>query len=344
MKTYITILFTLFLIQTGCSLKTDRSHEEPYYVPGSISEQAQDVIRSFELMNKTQNPEADDLDSWKRFWEHNETRWLDFNDSVVRIFNPTITETLIGGTPVIDIKPEDWEDNGKVLIYTHGGAYVYFSARTMLMGSVPVADRLNIRVISVDYTTAPFAGSSQMLDQIISVVQALLKEGYDLDDIGMYGDSAGGALTSGAVLKMRDLGIGMPAGVVLISPWSDINEIGDSYVTLKDVDPILSFEKSLGPASLALAHPEEHKNPYISPVYADYSKGFPPTIIQGGTKEIFLSNFVRHYQALDQAGISVKLDLYEGMWHVFQEVNFDLPESILAHKKMEAFFRKHLDY
>ena len=91
-----------------------------------------------------------------------------------------------------------------------------------------------------------------------------------------------------------------------------------------------------------LADPEDQKNPYVSPVYADYSKGFPPTLIQVGTKEIFLSNAVRHYQALDDAGITVKLDLHEGMWHVFQAFAWDLPESWRARKKMRAFLEEHL--
>jgi acetyl esterase/lipase len=60
-------------------------------------------------------------------------------------------------------------------------------------------------------------------------------------------------------------------------------------------------------------------------VYGDLKQGFPPTLIQGGTKEIFLSNFVRLYQALDQAGQTVKLDIYEGMPHVFVPT---LPETV----------------
>lgn len=212
------------------------------------------------------------------------------------------------------------------------------------MGSVPVADRLGIRVISIDYTNPPLARSGEILNQIISVVQALLESGYSLNDIGMFGDSAGGALTLGSVLKMRDQGMGMPGALALISPWTDITQTGDTYETLKTADPILNYEFALGPASLAYAAEEDHRTPYVSPVYADYSKGFPPTLIQGGTKEIFLSNFVRLYQAMDQAGIWVKLDLYEGMWHDFQEINFDLPESVIAHRKIDFFFREHLSY
>ena len=160
--------------------------------------------------------------------------------------------------------------------------------------------------------------------------------------MAVYGESAGGGLAAGAVLKMRDQGLGMPAAVVLWSPWSDITETGDSYATLKEADPLLYYPGNLKHCADAYAAPADQKHPYVSPVYGDYSRGFPPTLIQAGTKEIFLSNAVRHYQALDIAGIPVKLDLYEGMWHIFQVFNHDLPESKMARKKVKAFLGRHV--
>jgi epsilon-lactone hydrolase len=77
-------------------------------------------------------------------------------------------------------------------------------------------------------------------------------------------------------------------------------------------------------------------------VYADFSKGFSPTLIQGGTKEILLSGFIRLYQALDTAGHPVKLDLYEGRPHNFASRIPDAPESELARKKIQEFVRIHL--
>lgn len=111
---------------------------------------------------------------------------------------------------------------------------------------------------------------------------------------------------------MRDLGMDMPAAVVLWSPWADLTETGDSYVTLTAADPILNYEKGLSSPAAAYADPNDQKHPYVSPVYGDYSEGFPPTLIQGGTREIFLSNFVRLYTAIDSVGQSATLDLYEG--------------------------------
>lgn len=135
---------------------------------------------------------------------------------------------------------------------------------------------------------------------------------------------------------MRDQGQGMPAAVVLWSPWSDITETGDTYATLRDVD-FLRYKEQLGPAAAAYASPADQKHPYVSPVYGDYAKGFPPTLIQGGTREIFLSNFIRQYQAIDAAGGEVKLDLYEGLPHVFQVLLANTPESRLALRKMNDF-------
>ncbi|MGN6732435.1 MAG: alpha/beta hydrolase fold domain-containing protein [Candidatus Binatia bacterium] len=87
---------------------------------------------------------------------------------------------------------------------------------------------------------------------------------------------------------------------------------------------------------------KDQKHPYASPVYGDFSKGFPPTLIQGGLKEVLLSGFVRMYQALDAAGVPVKLDLYEGIIHNFQDRIPDAPEAVLARGKIRAFVHQHL--
>lgn len=205
-----------------------------------------------------------------------------------------------------------------------------------------MAEATGLRVISVDYTLAPHAKWQQITDQVIAVLEGLKKHNYTMKDIAIYGDSAGGGLAAGSVLKMRDQGMGMPAVVVLWSPWSDITDTGDSYVTLKHADPYYLYDRHLKPSADAYADPKDQKHPYVSPIYGDYSKGFPPTLIQGGSKEIFLSNFIRHYQALDTAGQVVKLDIYEGMTHVFQAALVGSPESKTALGKVSVFLKQYL--
>jgi epsilon-lactone hydrolase len=232
-----------------------------------------------------------------------------------------------------------------VLVYAHGGAYTFGSANSTLGSPVLAANRTGLRVISINYTVAPFSKWNQTTDEMVSVIQALKEDqGYSLeDDIAMFGDSAGGGLVASSILKMQDKGLGMPAAVVLWSPWLDLTGNGDTYFTLKNADPFLSYDSFLKNAADAYAYPADQKNPYVSPVYSNFSKGYPPTLIQGGTREIFLSEFVRLYQALDQANRPVKLDIYEGMPHVHQYL-YKTPESKIALSKMNDFLKMYLSY
>ncbi len=318
-----------------------------FYVPETISEEAQDILKSFSRERLDEREQIlpispNDLEGWKRFRQSVEERLLEINNEIVDRYQPNLNRTTLGGVPVIDIKPKRWTNNGKVLIYIHGGAYTLMSAQSTYISSVPTAEITGLRVISIDYTVAPVAQYEEITDQVIKVIQALIEEGYSLDDIALYGESSGGALAAGATLKMRDRGLGMPAALVLWSPWADITETGDTYQTLKYAEPAYRYETGLKSSADAYAALEDQKHPYVSPVYGDYTKGFPPTLIQGGIKEIFLSNFIRLYQALDIAAQIVKLDLYEGMWHAFQAKYPDLPESQIALEKMNLFLKEHL--
>jgi len=243
---------------------------------------------------------------------------------------------------VLDVRPKGWKDDGRAIVYTHGGAHVMYSAASMLGRAVVAAHSTGLRVISIDYTLAPHAKYNQMSDQVVGAVQALLKQGQRLGHTAIYGDSSGGGLAAAVVLKMRDRGLGMPAAAVLASAWLDVTPSGDTEMTLHDADPNQLYEKHSKYAAAAFADPKDQKDPYASPVYADFSKGFPPTLIQGGLKETLLSGFVRFYQALDAAGVPAKLDLYEGLVHNFQDRIPDAPESILARKKMRDFLLRHL--
>jgi acetyl esterase/lipase len=339
------LLAGLMIPVVGQDKKTQPSEKtKPYvYVPDTVSPEFQDHLKKLpDPALRPVAPAPDDMEGWKRFYQNRENDLEPRVISALKQYEPTLTERKLGGIPVLDIKPKGWKESRKLLVYLHGGAYTMASAHSSLMKSAFAADATGYRVVSVDYTVAPRAKWQKITDEVIAVVQALIKEGHALKDIGMFGDSAGGGMAPGVTLKMRDQKLGMPAAVILWSPWSDITETGDTYVTLKNAEPTYLYDKILKPSADAYADPKDQKHPYVSPVYGDYSKGFPPTLIQGGTKEIFLSNFVRQYQALDAAGQTVKLDLYEGMPHVFQGQLPDAPESRLAMTKMKKFLLQHL--
>ena len=312
-------------------------------IPETVSKEAQEFLRTLRdpaLMPAF--PDAGDLAGWKKVQAFAEAAGTATSAPRLKRYEHTVTEATLGGVPVLDVRPGNWQDDGKVLVYTHGGAHVMSSAASTLGRAVIAAHETGLRVISVDYTLAPFAKYNQMSDQVIAAIQALRNDGQRLGDMGIYGDSSGGGLAAAAVLKMRDRGLGMPAAVVMVSPWLDVTASGDTETTLRTADPNALYERHARQAAAAYADRENHKDPYASPVYGDYSKGFPPTLIQGGLKEVLLSGFVRMYQALDTVGVPVKLDLYEGMIHNFPDRIPDAPEAIAARQKMRAFLHQHL--
>lgn len=192
------------------------------------------------------------------------------------------------GIQVIDIKPKNWEDNGKVLVYTHGGDYTLGSANSTLGGPILAANATGLRVVSINYTVAPFSKWNQTIDEVLTAIKELRDQhGYSLHDIALYGDSAGGGLAAATALKMRDSGLEMPGAVILWSPWLDLTGSGDSSYTLKNADPVLSYDAFLKNSANAYADSRDQKNPYASPIYANYTKGYPPTLIQGVRKKFF---------------------------------------------------------
>jgi acetyl esterase/lipase len=320
----------------------DRS--KPYaYVPDTVSPQAQELLRkATDPALRPPMPAPDDREGWKQVQARREAERRERSEATIARYRPTLIDRKLGGTPVLEIRPRGWKDNGKLLVHIHGGSWVSYSPRSTIDSSAPVADRTGLRIVSIDYTLAPRAQWKQVQDEIVAVIRALTKEGIALRNVAIYGESAGGNLTAAVTLKLRDLGLGMPAAVVLWSPCTDFADTGDTRITLRAAEPTYLYDRHLRPAMLAYADPNDWRNPYVSPVRADFRKGFPPALIQAGTREIFLSDAVRLYQALDAAGVEVKLDVYEGMTHVFQRQLAEAPEGTLALTKMKAFLERHL--
>ena len=256
-----------------------------------------------------------------------------------------VQHATLGGVPALRITPKGFTaaSGNPVLLYIHGGGYVVFSAAVELVLPGLLADALGMEVVSVDYTLAPRADYRAVTDQLVSVFRALLAEGRTAAQVAVFGDSAGGGMTLATTLKLRDQGSDLPAALLLISPSTDISEAGDTRMSLgaSDADPILSRD-SFALLGKAYAQDGVLDHPYASPVHGDYAKPFPPTMIQGGTRELLLSDFVRLYRALVRGEKEAVLDLYEGMPHVFQARFPDIPETREAVARASEFLRQHL--
>lgn len=262
------------------------------------------------------------------------------SQALARSLQVTLKDDTIGGVPVVRVTPPGYRPHGRVLVYIHGGGYVSFDARTTLSAPALMALETGDEVISVDYTLAPHSQWRETTAQVAAFYRGLLAQ-RRAGEIGMFGDSAGGGLVAGTVLRIRDEGLPLPGAINLMSPWLDVGNTGDSFITLADVDPILE-KTAMGWYANAYAGPADRKQPYASPVYGDFSKPWPATLIQGGTRELLLSDFVRGYQAIRGGGHEALLDLYEGMPHVFQSYLQTAPEGRTALRRAADFFASHL--
>lgn len=314
-----------------------------FYIPKTLSKEAKAVINSFKEKYRTVKniPGKNDLKGWNNLKNKYIGYTKSLNNKVITEFSPHLNKITIDGVDVIEIIPKNWDKSKQVIIYLHGGAYTLFSAESSFYNSVPISHYSNIRLISIDYTTSPNKKWDDISNEVVRVISQLYKNGYDPDSMGVLGDSAGGGLAISSVLKLRNYGLKMPKAIALWSPWVDVTGTGDTYQTLKNAEPTFLYSSLLKNSANAYAEPQDQKNPYVSPVYGNFIKGFPSTLIQGGTKELLLSDFIRIYQKMDLSGVDVKLDLYEGLWHVFQTY-YEVPESKIAITKTSQFFIQHL--
>ena len=284
------------------------SYANDFHIPSTVSDKAKKVLKSFNRDFRTAQkyPDANDIEGWDKIKKKYISYTKKINQSTLLKFKPEINEYEINGIPIIDIKPSKWEDNKRVIVYIHGGAFTLFDAKSSLYNSVPLASYSKLRVISIDYTTAPQKKWSSILDEIEIVIKGLYGKGYNANSIGIFGDSAGGGIATATVLRLKNKGEKYPQALALWSPWVDISKTGDSYYTLANAEPTFSYDFLLKSSANAYANIDEQKNMYVSPVYAQYDRDFPVTLIQGGTKELLLSNFVRLYQAMEKgvAGVS----------------------------------------
>lgn len=315
-----------------------------YQVPSTVSPEAKLKLEELHaLMQRFPQP-VQSVPTSTADWDRRNAQTQAFIGSFVQAnadkLGVTIKADTIGGIPVLRVTPPNYRPSVRILLYAHGGGYVLFSARTSLTVPALLAVASGVEVVSIDYTLAPHARWNTVTDQIIAVYRGVLAHRRS-GAIGLLGDSAGGGLAAGSVLKMRDEGLALPGALYLLSPWADITNTGDTYTTLAAADPSLD-SVSLKWGADAYADPKDQKSPYVSPVYGDYTEAFPPTLIQGGTREIFLSNFVRQYNAIRNGNHEAVLDLYEGMPHVFQALIPDAPETHTAMRRAAAFFDLHL--
>lgn len=203
-----------------------------------------------------------------------------------------------------------------VILYCHGGGYSTGSSLYARTLTSKFASATSMDVLCFDYRLAPEHPYPAAPEDAMKAWNYLMLLGYGARDVIVTGDSAGGNLALSLVLRLKEQKRLLPRGLVLMSPWTDLCSAGESFQTRAEVDPVLDGAY-IDRMVCSYAGGQDLKDPFISPLYGDF-EGFPPAYIQVGENEILLSDSVRLHQMFVDANVSVKMDTYPGMWHVFQ--------------------------
>ena len=212
-----------------------------------------------------------------------------------------------------------------VLLYLHGGAYQIGSPATLRRMVALLSEAAQARVLSIDYRLAPEHPFPAAVEDAMTAYRWLITTGTDPAAIAIAGDSAGGGLTLGTLVALRDAGDAMPAAAAVMSPWTDLALTGESLRTRQAVDVLLKPEGMPETARLYLAGADP-RHPYASPLYADLH-GLPPILIHVGDAEIVLDDSTRFAARAREAGVDVTLEVWDEMPHVWHAFAGLLPEA-----------------
>ena len=282
-------------------------------VPEHLSAEAAGVL-SMEKMDLFPFPEnQDDVDAWRSMIAGREELMAGFLRDLAEQLPVGVETSSIDGVTVYDILPDDTDpQDPRVFLDMHSGALITGGGDSCKGMGAMAAMRNGIRTWSVDYRMPPDHPYPAALDDCLTVYRALLGD-HRPGHLVVGGSSAGGNLAAALVLRARDEGLQMPAVTVLSTPEVDLSESGDSFHTNLGVDSTLAGR--LMPANLLYANGHDLTDPYLSPLFGDFTKGYSPTILTSGTRDLFLSNTVRMHRALRNAGIPAELHLIEAAPH-----------------------------
>ncbi|MGN9847197.1 alpha/beta hydrolase [Nonomuraea sp. H19] len=287
-----------------------RSHPP---VPRSVSEQAQRMLSVPAAEEASPYPELKDTAAWAAHVEMLDTVVRPFCEAALPAAESfEVRAQEINGVANFVIHPAHLPqaNDTPLFIEIHGGALYLGGGELAWMAGAAHAVGRNGITWAPDYRMPPLHPFPAALDDLMAVYRAAI-EAVGPHRVVVSGGSAGGNLAAALLVRAKDEGLPMPAALVLLTPEVDLTESGDSFVTNNGIDNVLG---SLKTVNLLYAAGEDLTHPYLSPLFADLS-GFPPTFLQSGTRDLFLSNTVRMHRKLLHAGVTAELHVFEAMPH-----------------------------
>jgi monoterpene epsilon-lactone hydrolase len=306
-------------------------------IPSSLSPEARQVLAMGSLGPVIDWPSLHDVEAWKELVRLQDETVRSILDGTLGGTDVTVAESEIDGIRVFVARGERTKaEDRRVYLDVHGGAWAFQGGAVCRLLAMAVARSVDVPVWSVDYRQPPDHPWPYAVDDCLVVYRSLLKD-HESGEMAVGGTSAGGNIAAAMILKARDEGLPLPAAAVLNTPASDLTASGDTWKTNVGLDNILTGTEDI-PMQL-YAGGQDLRDPLVSPLFGDFSKGFPATILTTGTRDLFLSDTVRMHRALRTAGIEADLHVWEAAGHgLFLGM---APEDADREAEIQRFLDKH---
>ncbi len=251
-----------------------------------------------------------------------------------------VEETSVGGRYAEWLRPEAVQPD-RVILYLHGGAYTRGSCATHRALAARIGYAAEMPVLLIDYRLAPEHPFPAAIEDAAAAFEFLDGAGFHPEQIAVAGDSAGGGLSLALVQKLRREGRDVPGAVACLSPWADLTLSHETVSRLGSDDPFFPTPDQLAVSALHYAGGADLLHPGLSPVNGDFQE-FPPLLIQVGGNEILLGDSLVVAERARAAGGVVSLEVWEGMWHVWQMFAGQVAEASEAVDRVGVFLNEHL--
>ena len=230
------------------------------------------------------------------------------------------------------------ETSARVILYLHGGVFFMGSPASYRNRTMRLSYRCDAEVFVPAYRLAPEHPYPAALDDAVAAWKFVKSSRPDASCF-VAGDSAGGGLSLSLLLRLKDLGLAMPDGAVLLSPWTDLTASGGSVDGNFGKDLWFS-RKHLETWARYYVDRADARSPYLSPVFADLS-GLPPLLLLVGENELLLDDALRIQAVATEKGTDAMVLIGKGMQHDWPLTLPWLDESREAWKAIRKFIDEH---
>ena len=224
-----------------------------------------------------------------------------------------------------------------IVLYLHGGGYVFGSPKTHRQVLFAMARAFDAPVYGLDYRLAPEHPFPAAVEDAANAYQWLLAR-HPQAAIVLAGDSAGAGLAIATAIGVRDSGLRQVLAIVAFSPYSDLAVTGASVEANAKSCAMFTPRGIREAAALYLAGADA-RDPRASPLYADF-RGLPPMLMFASRHEILRDDTLRLAERASAAGVKVELVLRDRLPHVWPVFVNLLPEAREAFAAVTEFARQ----